>query len=612
MGNTVKSYQLYLDTYPKGRFGPEAQAKQESLRSDDTPYVAALKAGTLPALKGFLDEFPGHKREADVRAVIKEIEEGRDITDLLKEKKVEIETEGSGIQSIIVRIRRLVTYPITVRIPVGTFFVSRSSSSQNMVTTEESKLTLTSSDWRWVMPSVVSANRLRSIPGPRDTFSVQKSPNQIELVRLMPVLDRAGVSFTVRQAAVWIVTDNAGYSDLGILVMGSDGSGGTRVINEYEAARAMQLCDQADIDITRKAIWKDKLTILQGLHDASLKGWLQANIGANRPTKTNTGVTSGLNDLMEASRLGHIEVVQALINKGADLNAKRTDGVTALMIASDKGYKEVVQALLDKGADVNAKKTDGVTALIIASQNGHQEVVQSLIAKEADVNAKRTDGVTALMIASQNGYQEIVQSLIAKGADVNAKRTDGVTALMVASQNGHQAVVQSLLAKGADLNAEDKDGKTALMAASTNRHTEIVQLLLAKGADVNLEDRDGKTALMVACQEGHHEVVQLLLDKGADVNAKRTDGLTALMIASQEGHQEVVKLLLAKGADVNAKMNNGETALMIASYRGHKELMKLLLVKGANVNAKMNNGETALSHASRKEIKELLIRAGAK
>ena len=208
-----------------------------------------------------------------MRAALREIEEGRDITDLLKEKKVEIETQGSGIQNVIVRIRRLVTYPITVIIPVGTFFVSRSSSSQNMVATEESKLALTSSDWLWVMSSVVSANRLRSIPGQKDSFSVQKSPDQDELVRLMPVLDRAGVSFTVRQAAVWIVTDNASYSDLGSLVMSSDGSGGTRVINEYEAARAMQLCNQANIDITRKAIWKNKLTILHGLHDASLKGW---------------------------------------------------------------------------------------------------------------------------------------------------------------------------------------------------------------------------------------------------------------------------------------------------------------------------------------------------
>ena len=100
------------------------------------------------------------------------------------------------------------------------------------------------------------------------------------------------------------------------------------------------------------------------------------------------------------------------------------------MIASQTGHQEIVQLLLDKGADVNAKKTDGVTALMVASRDGHQEVVKLLLDKGADVNAKRTDGVTALMAVSASGYIEIAQSLLANGADVNAK-DNGVTALML-------------------------------------------------------------------------------------------------------------------------------------------------------------------------------------
>ena len=369
-----------------------------------------------------------------------------------------------------------------------------------------------------------------------------------------------GFLFTVRQAAVWIVTDNASYSDLATLVMSSDGSGGTRVINEYEAARAMQLCDQANIDITRKAIWKDKLTILHGLHDASLKGWLQANIGAKGPTKTNTGVSNGLNDLIEAARLGHIEVVQALIKKGADVNAKDKNSSTALMAVSQNGHREIVQLLLDKGADVNAKRTDGgVTALMIASQNGHQEVVQSLLDKGADVNAKKTDGVTALMIASQTGHQEVVQLLLDKGADVNAKRTDGVTALMAVSQNGHQEIVQLLLDKGADVNAKRTDGVTALMVASQNGHQEIVQSLLAKGADVNVEDKDGKTVSIAASAQGHRDVVKLLTDKGADAQSRGDkNGVTGVSyLPLRMATKRSCCCSLAKGADVNAKTNKG-------------------------------------------------------
>jgi hypothetical protein len=92
----------------------------------------------------------------------------------------------------------------------------------------------------------------------------------------MPVLDKAKVTFGIRQAAVWIVTDNADYGDLGILVSSPSWQpfGGTRVIQEYEAARAMKICEEAGIDIAQKAIWRDRQEILSGLKDDGLKRWL--------------------------------------------------------------------------------------------------------------------------------------------------------------------------------------------------------------------------------------------------------------------------------------------------------------------------------------------------
>ena len=98
---------------------------------------------------------------------------------------------------------------------------------------------------------------------------------------------------------------------------------------------------------------------------------------------------------MTASQNGHLDVVRALIAKGADVNAKN-DGLTALLLASQAGHDDVVQALLDGGADVNAGGLG--TALMWASAGGHIHVVQSLIAKGADVNAKDDSGLTGLMV----------------------------------------------------------------------------------------------------------------------------------------------------------------------------------------------------------------------
>lgn len=89
----------------------------------------------------------------------------------------------------------------------------------------------------------------------------------------MPVHDKAGVPYDVRQAAVWIVTDNADYGGMGILVSGFGGFG-PRVIGEEDAARAMQICEEAGIDVTRKAIWRDRQRILNGLKAGELKTWL--------------------------------------------------------------------------------------------------------------------------------------------------------------------------------------------------------------------------------------------------------------------------------------------------------------------------------------------------
>ena len=136
---------------------------------------------------------------------------------------------------------------------------------------------LTTEGWLGISVSAACANRPRDIPGSGDSFTVRRSPHQKELARLIPVLGRAGVSYATRQAAVWIVTDDASYSDLGILVSRTrfQPFGGTRTINEEETARAMRICDEAGIDVTRKRIWGARKQVLRGLKDGQLKKRLE-------------------------------------------------------------------------------------------------------------------------------------------------------------------------------------------------------------------------------------------------------------------------------------------------------------------------------------------------
>ena len=91
---------------------------------------------------------------------------------------------------------------------------------------------------------------------------------------------------------------------------------------------------------------------------------------------------------------GNIEAVKKFLAAGIDVNAKAfITGSTPLHIAATK---EVVELLIAKGADVNAKDKYDMTPLHPAAGRGHKEVVELLIAGGADVNARDEDGDTPL------------------------------------------------------------------------------------------------------------------------------------------------------------------------------------------------------------------------
>ena len=313
------------------------------------------------------------------------------------------------------------------------------------------------------------------------------------------------------------------------------------------------------------------------------------------------------NALQAASSEGHDQVVQMLLDKGADVNAQGGHYGNALQAASSGGHDQVVQMLLDKGADVNAQGGHYGNALQAASSGGHDQVVQMLLDKGADVNAQGGYYGNALQAASWRGHDQVVQMLLDKGADVNAQGGYYYgNALQAASSGGHDQVVQMLLDKGADVNAQGGQDDNALQAASSGGHDQVVQMLLDKGADVNAQDGHYGTALQAASLEGHDQVVQMLLDKGADVNAQNGHYGTALQAASSEGHDQVVQMLLDKGADVNAQNGHYGTALQAASLGGHDHVMQMLLDKGADVKMSTLRVDKMATHCRRRH-REVMI-----
>lgn len=119
-----------------------------------------------------------------------------------------------------------------------------------------------------------------------------------------------------------------------------------------------------------------------------------------------------------AADSGSPEMVQALLQCGADVAARAPNGSTALHIASFAGNTEIVGILLEHGAPVDALDNDRNTALHGAVERGHLYSVEKLLAREARVDVPNMCGVRPTHLAVGNDFLAIFIALIQAGADI--------------------------------------------------------------------------------------------------------------------------------------------------------------------------------------------------
>ena len=186
----------------------------------------------------------------------------------------------------------------------------------------------------------------------------------------------------------------------------------------------------------------------------------------------------GRSPLHCATVSGHRSAIQTLLDLGADINLVCDNDYTALQYATLwEQSLEIVQMLLERGANTESTSSHGVTALHHAAMVNSEEATLLLLRHGADVHAEWADVGTPLHLAAEKNHPVIIRQLLQHGANPDVRTKSGVSALDLAARNGSEQSVQMLIEGGADVKAADHEGLTPLDIAKLENQMSIAQLL---------------------------------------------------------------------------------------------------------------------------------------
>ena len=177
-----------------------------------------------------------------------------------------------------------------------------------------------------------------------------------------------------------------------------------------------------------------------------------------------------------------VDIVKLLLSQpNININLLNNVSHSCLIIAARRGLTNVVNQLLDKGADASVCDEGGGTALQRAVDAGRTKLIQIFLSHNVNIHTKDHHERSLLHSASINGQEEAVRLLVDAGLSLNAQGNRGETPLHDASRGdrreAHYAVSKTLLELGADRTIKDKSGRTPAMVAWCHGHIEVLQLL---------------------------------------------------------------------------------------------------------------------------------------
>ena len=293
--------------------------------------------------------------------------------------------------------------------------------------------------------------------------------------------------------------------------------------------------------------------------------------------------------LHEASKSGHLQVVDRLLTHGCDVNVSDRRGWTPIYDAICHGKTNVALKLLENGAD--PRKSFSVSSSDIKNLNvtGRSSVMFSSNPYRLETATPSLFTWNCLSFASTCHQPQLVSKLVEEyfQEDALCQSPSGRNAL-------HEAII---LPEGLNLNEE---------IIVQNRH-ETLKILLNAGINPNIADHMGKTALHLFFDHVNlakvvvkrypkivSETMRLLHDYGADFNVADFKGRTVAHRAAAFGDVETMQTLLELGVAVASLDNDRNTPAHVAAYHGNFEVLQCLLQCVPHTEFANRDGDTVL------------------
>jgi len=264
--------------------------------------------------------------------------------------------------------------------------------------------------------------------------------------------------------------------------------------------------------------------------------------------------------LHKAARYGQNKVVKTLIEVcGANPNAKNKFDMTPLHHAAVEGSSEVIETLINAGADANFADSSKRLPLHWTCANGFLEASRILIQNgKSKVKALDKEGFSPVHRCCQEpplpSKKPEKPSTAFDDNDVEANKEEELTPEQKAEIDKHRSeIINLLIAKGADVNVREPQGQqTPLHLAAINGYALVCKNLLEAGADVNSVNKISKTPLIYAASEDHLECLKVL-SNAKDVDLNKIDVIhndwNAFHYAILQDNVAALEILLAAGAD---------------------------------------------------------------